>query len=81
MVFPQFRKYKNGLSYFEILGKSEFIEYKLEFNKIEKHLFTAKILPDRNFIHDLLYNYEEHCEKIEKEDLEDFLLKNQHKSD
>ena len=76
MDFPQFRKYKNGQSYFEILSENEFLEYKIQINKVEKELFTARILPDRNMINDMLYNYEDHWDEVEKEDLEYFLEKN-----
>jgi len=76
MDFPQYRKYKNGQSYFEILSENEFLEYKIQINKVEKELFTARILPDRNMINDMLYNYEDHWDEVEKEDLKDFLEKN-----
>ena len=73
MDYPQFRKYKNGKSYFEIMGENEFLEYKLGPNGIEKHHIEARILPDRNFVKDMLYDYEEHWEEVEKEELEAFL--------
>lgn len=54
MKFPQFRKYKNNLSYFKITDNNTFIEYKVEGNKVNKYKVLAKILPDRNFISDML---------------------------
>ena len=79
MDFPQYRRYKNGKSYFEIFSAEEFTEYQLQFGKISKHEFKAKILPDRNYIADMLYEYETHWEKIEKEDFLEFLEKNEGK--
>lgn len=76
MDFPQYRKYKNGKSYFEILSPTEFIEYQLQFNRISKHHFEAKILPDRNYIQDMLNDYQEHWEVVDRDELEDFLSKN-----
>lgn len=76
MDYPQYRKYKNGNSYFEILSPNEFIEYQFQLNELKKSHFEATILPDRNYIQDMLFDYQEHWELIEKEDLEDFLAKN-----
>ena len=66
MKFPQYRKYKNGQSYFKVTSESTFIEYKLMGHKIDEYSIEAKILPDRNYIHDLLYNYQEHWDKIDE---------------
>lgn len=76
MEFPQYRKYKNDKSYFEIVSKDEFVEYQLQLNKVHKHRFKAQILPDRNYIQDMLSNFSEHWDQIQKEDLDEFLLKN-----
>ena len=73
MEFPQYRRYKNALSYFKINSESTFIEYKLLGNKIEKYAVEAKILPDRNYIHDLLYEYGEHWEKLDESSFNAFL--------
>lgn len=73
MDFPQYRRYQNGLSYFQIVDENSFEEYKLFQGRIEKYLFKASILPDRNFIQDMLHRYEEHWEKISKEDFQTFL--------
>lgn len=76
MEFPQFRKYKNGHSYFMIKSATEFIEYRLQFKRVEEHHFIAKILPDRNFIADMLYDYHEYWEKVSEEELLAFLSAN-----
>jgi hypothetical protein len=73
MNFPQYRRYRNGLSYFRILNESSFEEYKLFQGKVEKYLFKASILPDRNFIQDMLHNYEEHWEEVSEENFQTFI--------
>lgn len=68
MLFPQFRKYKNGASFFIIHDNSRFSEYKLEGGRFNRYDFEAKILPDRNYIHDMLYDFEdfwESCDELE----------------
>jgi hypothetical protein len=76
MDFPQYRKYKNAKSYFKIDSAEEFEEYQLQFGKLVKHKFKANILPDRNYIADMLYNYHEHWEKIQQADFELFIEEN-----
>lgn len=73
MEFPQFRRYKNAQSYFKITSENTFIEYKLMGNKLEMYIIEAKILPDRNYIHDLLYNYDEYWEKLNEASFNSFL--------
>jgi len=63
ITFPVYRKYKNKLSYFKINSDSNFEEIKIMANQGSIHTFNAKILPDRNFIYDMLYNYNEHWEE------------------
>ena len=66
MEFPQYRRYKNGMSYFKILNDSEFVEYKKEGNSIAKYPLKAAILPDRNLILDMLHNPEPYWDVIEE---------------
>lgn len=68
--YPQYRKYKNNKSFFKIISAEKFIEIqwigkeKLQFEKV------AKILPDRNFIADMTFDYEESWDKITEEEFE-----------
>ncbi|MEX2379809.1 MAG: hypothetical protein WD530_03645 [Vicingaceae bacterium] len=78
MDFPQYRRYKNKQSYFKILSEKEFVEYKFTAKQLESHPFLAKILPDRNYIHDMLYDYEPYWEVIEERDLQLFLKEQGH---
>jgi len=66
MKFPQFRRYKNGQSYFKIYSESSFMEYKVFGKGLEKHQFEVKILPDRNYIHDMLFDLEPYWEKLDE---------------
>ena len=53
-MFPTYRKYKNNKNYFKIISNHEFDEISFIGSKpiVTKHI--AKILPDRNFISDLI---------------------------
>lgn len=68
-MFPTYRKYKNNKNYFKIISNHEFDEISFIGSKpiVTKHI--AKILPDRNFISDLLYdsNLAEHSTQKEYE--------------
>lgn len=70
MTYPQYRKYKNNQSYFKIISKNEFEEIKKESNSWKIYAFEAKILPDRNFIYDMTFEYENHWEVIEENEFE-----------
>ncbi len=60
--FPTYRKYKNNKHFFKIISESEFDEISFIGSKaiVTKHI--AKILPDRNFISDLLNDIGKTCE-------------------
>lgn len=58
--YPQYRKYHNSKSYFKIISPMKFEELQAKGNGFAKHVFTAKILPDRNFIYDLTFEYEKY---------------------
>lgn len=73
MEFPQYRRYKNKQSYFKILSNEEFVEYKLTANKLESHRFTVKILPDRNYLQDMLHNYQPYWEVVSEDEFITFL--------
>lgn len=52
------------MSFFKILSDSEFEEIKITGNKKEIHYFKANILPDRNFVYDMIHNYSEYWDEI-----------------
>ena len=77
IVFPLYRKYKNEKSFFKITSISSFEEIIFMRNKATLHLFEAKILPDRNYILDMIYNYEPYWSLSSKEEFEEIKSKNQ----
>lgn len=68
--YPQFRKYINDMAYFKIVSESEWEEIQVMGKRYSIHSFTAKILPDRNFIYDLTYDYKRNWLEIEEEEYE-----------
>jgi|TARA_B110000116_G_C16367680_1_gene372711 hypothetical protein len=72
VIYPEYRKYNNNKSFFKIISPEKFEEIKFLGSKKSIHFFEAKILPDRNYISDLTFNYSEHwivCAKSEYEEL------------
>ena len=65
--FPQYRRYKNGLSYFKILSFTEFEEVQVIGNKRVLNKVTASQYPEKVFINDLLFGYEGFAEQINEE--------------
>lgn len=70
LSYPQYRKYSNNKSYFKVLNPSKFEEIKVIGNNKTIHLFEAKILPDRNFIYDMTFDYEKYWIKIDAKEYE-----------
>lgn len=68
--FPQYRKYKNEKSLFKINSLTEWEEIQIIGTKKMVHHFTVKIMPDRNFIQDMLFDYENNWVKIEEREYE-----------
>jgi hypothetical protein len=53
-LFPAYRKYPNNKSYFKVLSADSFEEIQIIGGYYRIDRFTAKILPDRYFISDML---------------------------
>ncbi len=70
ITYPQFRKYKNNKVYFKIISAVEWEEIHVSAHTCRLHLFMAKILPDRNYIADMTYDYKENWEAIEETEYE-----------
>lgn len=68
--YPQFRKYKNSKAYFKILSDREWEEIQVMGSRHILHTFKVKILPDRNLIYDMTFDYENNWEKISEEEYE-----------
>ncbi len=73
MIFPVYRKYRNNKHFFKIMSHSEFEEISFIGKKaiVTKH--TAKILPDRNLVADLLNDVGNTAERSTKEEYESHL--------
>jgi hypothetical protein len=56
-MYPLYRKYSNNKNYFKIISQDEFEEIQVMGNKYSLHKFKASILPDRNFINDMINDY------------------------
>ena len=59
-TYPQYRKYHNDKSYFKIISPTKFDEIQITKTKATFHSFEAKILPDRNYIYDMTFNYKKY---------------------
>lgn len=74
ITYPQYRKYCNNKSFFKVTSASTFEEIQILGKKKSLHKFEAKILPDRNFIYDLTFDYQKHwviCSASEYENLKE----------
>jgi hypothetical protein len=73
--FPQHRRYLNGKNYFRIFSRNSFEEIRSVGSKwiIETH--QVKILPDRNFVEDLLFGFEGIAEPISSLDYDNIRTK------
>jgi hypothetical protein len=66
--YPQYRKYKNDKSFFRISSAEEFEEIQILGGQYTLHQFKAKILPDRNFIYDMTFAFEDNWVVITEEE-------------
>ncbi|HLU84446.1 MAG TPA: hypothetical protein VKZ45_03160 [Vicingaceae bacterium] len=73
--YPLYRKYKNNKSYFKIISPEKFQEIQVMGTKFYVFDFEAKILPDRNLINDLSFDYQDFCDVITKEEYDEILFK------
>ncbi|MGB0805313.1 MAG: hypothetical protein ACPGRC_01395 [Salibacteraceae bacterium] len=66
--FPVYRKYEGGFSFFKITSSSSFIELKILGEQISKYEIKAQILPDFQFITDMINLHNNHwVESTEEE--------------
>jgi len=75
ITYPQFRKYKNNKSFFKLCSNSEFEEIQVLGNTYSLHFFKATILPDRNLIYDLTFDYHNYCDVISGDEYEEIKQK------
>ena len=58
--YPQFRKYLNDRGYFKIFSAIEWEEVQIIGKKATLNNYKANIFPDKNFLHDLIFDYQNH---------------------
>jgi hypothetical protein len=68
--YPQYRRYKNGLSYFKILSPVLCEEIKVVGSKRLICTIEAKQYPEKVFINDLLLNFDSFADEINEVDYE-----------
>jgi hypothetical protein len=69
--FPVYRKYKNGRSYFKIINPLLFEEIQIIGSKKAVRQTEVKQFPEKNFVHDLVYNYRQMAVEISAEEYEE----------
>ena len=75
MDYPQYRKYLNDKAYFKITSATAWEEIQVLGSKYLLHQFTVNIFPDRNFIHDMTFEYENNWKKITEAEYEEIKSK------
>jgi hypothetical protein len=75
MKFPVYRKYLNEMSYFKIDGPGKFEEIRRIGSRLLITVHEAKILPERNMIHDLLNEYISFAVEISAEEYDELAQK------
>ncbi len=58
--FPIYRKYEGDFSFFKITAPNHFIELKRLADLVTKYEVKAKILPDFQFINDMIEKHNNH---------------------
>jgi hypothetical protein len=66
--FPVYRKYKNNKSYFKIINPLLFEEIQVIGTKKIVKRTEVKLFPERNFVHDLVFNFSEMADEISAEE-------------
>ena len=69
--YPQYRKFSTNKAYFKILSDTQWEEIQLIGKKCMLYFFTVKILPDRNYLYDMTFDYTNNWVAIEAQDYEE----------
>ena len=68
--YPVYRKYKNNKAFFKIVAADEFEEIQLIGKVYAMHKIVAKILPERNLLHDMIFDFKDNWLEIQAEEYE-----------
>ncbi len=73
VVYPIYRKYPHNKTFFKIFSDTEFEELQIigDYYSITK--IKAAILPERNYIYDLTFDYHNHWDVISEQEYENAL--------
>lgn len=71
--FPVYRKYPHNRTWFKVLGDDQFEELQVLGERYTLIHHKATILPDFNYIIDLVHNYEPYWEPVTEEAWEERL--------
>ena len=66
--YPVYRKYPHNRTFFKVLSEDEFEELQIIGRHYSIHSIKAKILPDRNFIQDLIFDFAIYWKEIKAEE-------------
>ncbi len=72
-LFPLHKKYRHGRSFFKIISEESFVQLDLIGEAYVLHSFHAKILPDRNYIRDMIENANDAWEEITEDEFDERL--------
>ena len=72
IVFPVYRRYKNGGSYFKIINEKSFEEVRPLGSRRLVSVVNARQFPEMTFIRDLVFDYHKMAEEISAEEYEKF---------
>jgi hypothetical protein len=64
--YPQYRKYLNNKAYFKIISDKEWEEKQLMGSKVIINRFKVNIMPDRNYLYDMTFDYQNNWMKIDQ---------------
>jgi hypothetical protein len=73
--YPVYRKYDGDLSFFKIMDHASFVEIKVMGSHISKYEIKAKILPDFQFITDMINLHNGHWMESNEVEFNRFVAK------
>ena len=68
--YPQYRKYLHGRTFFKIISDTSWEEIENIGGNYILNEFNVKIMPDRNYLSDMTFDYQNNWLKIEEEENE-----------
>ena len=74
-AYPQYRKYPNDKAYFKIISATEWEEIQVIGSKFILNQFTVKIMPDRNYLNDMTFDYKSNWVVIDESEYENIKVK------